>query len=398
MDVRNPIITSMLDGDLYKINMGSVVFHLFPRAIVEYTFFNRGKTEFPKGFAEALISQVNLLANVALTDDEAEWLKKIPYMRPTYVEWLKGYRMNPKEVTITQVNGYLCIKIRGPWYRTIYWEVKLMAIISELYFIMTGQTPDTEWEQRIENKGVLLQTEGCHWIDFGTRRRFSKAVQEAVCRQMRMLNGFLGTSNPYFAFKYKLTPNGTYAHECVMAMSALYGVRMADKMWRKSWSEHFEGDVGVSLTDTFTTDFFLRQFDKYDAHLYDGLRQDSGVPYDWADNKVLPFYSRMRINPIGKRLVFSDSLGVAPKNELMAGKNYNYVRIDHTYRKVAQPVGGIGTNFTNDVGVKPLNMVIKLTAADFGQGMVNVVKLSDDKGKHTGDANAIARALQEIGA
>lgn len=394
--MNHPIITSMIDDDLYKINMGSVVFHMFPRAIVEYTFFNRGKTQFPEGFDVALRLQIAMLSGVQLTDSEAEYLKKIPYMRPTYVEWLKGYRMDPREVTVIQEGGDLRIKIRGPWYRTIYWEVKLMAIISELYFIMTGQEPDTEWEQRIENKAVLLQTEGCHWIDFGTRRRFSKRIQEAVVRQMRMLNGFLGTSNPHFAHKYGVTAHGTYAHECIMAMSALYGVRMADKMWRKAWAEHFDGDVGVSLTDTFTTDFFLRQFEKYDAHLYDGLRQDSGVPYDWADNKVLPFYARMRINPIGKRLVFSDSLGVAPKDQLMAGKNFNYVAIDHKYRKVAQPVGGIGTNFTNDVGCRPLNMVIKLTSADFGFGPVNVVKLSDDDGKHTGDSAAILRATQEI--
>lgn len=388
----------MLDDDLYKINMGSVVFHMFPRAIVEYTFINRGKTEFPKGFAEALIAQINLLSQVALSDAEADWLKKIPYMRPTYVEWLRGYRMNPKEVTVTQVNGDLCIKIRGPWYRTIYWEVKLMAIISELYFRMTNQGPDSQWIERIAQKADLLSSEGCHWIDFGTRRRFSFIVQRQVVEIMKHREGFLGTSNPYFAFTNGVTPHGTYAHECIMAMSALFGVRMADKVWRKAWAEHFEGDVGVSLTDTFTTDFFLRQFDKYDAHLYDGLRQDSGVPYKWADEKVLPYYARMRINPIGKRLVFSDSLGVAPKDQVMAGKNYNYVAIDHKYRKVAQPVGGIGTNFTNDVGVKPLNMVIKLTGADFGQGMIPVVKLSDDEGKHTGNPEAIERALREIGA
>lgn len=396
MNVRNPIITSMLDDDLYKINMGSVVFHLFPRAIVEYTFINRGKTQFPEGFDVALRLQIAQLASLALTDAEAEWLKAIPYMRPTYVEWLKGYRLNPKEVTVIQDGGDLRIKIRGPWYRTIYWEVKLMAIISELYFLMTGQMPDTNWEQRIADKANLLSSEGCHWIDFGTRRRFSSVIQDSVVMIMKSREGFLGTSNPYLAFKYKVTPHGTYAHECIMAMSALYGVRMADKMWRKAWADHFDGDVGVSLTDTFTTDFFLKQFDKYDAHLYDGLRQDSGVPYKWADDKVLPFYARMRINPIGKRLVFSDSLGVAPKDQLMAGKNYNYVAIDHKYRKVAQPVGGIGTNFTNDVGVKPLNMVIKLTAADFGQGMIPVVKLSDDEGKHTGSPEAVERALREI--
>jgi nicotinate phosphoribosyltransferase len=168
-------------------------------------------------------------------------------------------------------------------------------------------------------------------------------------------------------------------------------------MWRKHWAEHFNGDVGVSLTDTFTTSFFLANFDKYDASLYDGLRQDSGDPYKWADEKVLPHYAKLRINPINKRLVFSDSLGVAPRDQVMAGKNVNYVALDHKYRKVAQPVGGIGTNFTNDVGVLPLNMVIKLTSVNFGNGCIDVVKLSDVIGKHTGTTAAIQRAREEIG-
>jgi nicotinate phosphoribosyltransferase len=54
---------------------------------------------------------------------------------------------------------------------------------------------------------------------------------------------------------------------------------------------------------------------------------------------------------------------------------------------------GIGTNFTNDVGLQPMNIVMKLTEAypEFGP-WTKVVKLSDEKGKYTGDANSIALA------
>lgn len=394
--ITRPIITSMLDDDWYKFTMGSVVFHNFPRAVVEYTFINRGKTQFPDGFAEELRYQVNLLDSLHLSFKEEAWMKTIPYMRPTYVEWVKGYTMDPNEVSITQEGGDLSIKIRGLWYRAIFWEVKLMAIISELYFRLTKQYPEDDWMATIARKADILESEKCHWIDFGTRRRYAFMVQEAVVRTMKSCKGFLGTSNPYLAFKYGVSPQGTYAHESIMAMSALYGVRMADIMWRKHWAEHFNGDVGVTLTDTFTSEFFFRNFSKYDACLYDGLRQDSGNPYKWAEERALARYAELRVNPIGKRLVFSDSLDVAPKDQVMVGKNCNYVAIDHKYRNVAQPVGGIGTKFTNDVGVNPLNMVIKLTAADFGQGMVNVVKLSDDDGKHTGNPDAIEAALKAI--
>jgi len=367
--------------------MGSVVFHLFPRAVVTYKFFNRGKTVFPKGFANALQYQIEALSKLALTPDEEDWMiEKIPYARPTYIEWLAGYRMNPDEVEITQdFDGFLHIIITGPWYRTIYWEVKLMAVISELYFRMTGQKMADDWQWRIVNKADQLSKMGCYWIDFGTRRRFSLAVQDEVVRVMANKNGFLGTSNIHLAHKYGLTPHGTYAHECLMAMSALYGVRMADKMWRKHWSDHYEGNVGVALTDTFTTDVFLRDFGTYDARLFDGCRQDSGDPIAWG-HKMLAHYKKLNIPATNKRMVFSDNLNVS-----------KYIGIHNTFQGLAQPVAGIGTNFTNDVGVKPLNMVIKLTSADFGQGVVDVVKLSDDAGKHTGNKFAIDMAKVELG-
>jgi nicotinate phosphoribosyltransferase len=386
MKIDEPVITSMLDDDLYKINMGNVVFHLFPRAIVTYQFINRGGTKFPKGFANALQYQIEALAKVKLKSDEADWLSDIPYIRPTYVEWLAGYRMNPNEVDISQDHeGQLHIKIEGPWYRTIYWEVKLLAIISELYFRMTGQKPTGEWKVKIYEKARSLLNGYCHWIDFGTRRRFSLEVQDKVVEMMKDYKGFLGSSNPYLSFKYGVTPQGTYAHECIMAMSALYGVRMADVMWRKHWSEHYEGNVGVALTDTFTTDVFLRNFGTYDARLFDGCRQDSGDPLEWGFN-MLTHYKKLGIATVNKRFVFSDNLNV-PKA----------VALNSQFSRVSQPIFGIGTNLTNDVGAKPLNMVIKLVAANFGHGEVNVVKLSDDKGKYTGNPEAIEMAKRELG-
>jgi nicotinate phosphoribosyltransferase len=202
---------------------------------------------------------------------------------------------------------------------------------------------------------------------------------------MSQCKGFLGTSNPHLAHQYGVTPHGTYAHESVMAMSALYGVRMANKMWMKHWSDHFEGNVGVALTDTFTTDKFLQDFGTYEARLFDGVRQDSGDPIAWGV-KMLEHYKKLGIQTTNKRFVFSDNLNVE-----------KYTVIHNKFEAFAQPIGGIGTHFTNDVGVKPLNMVIKMTEANFGNGWVNVVKLSDDAGKHTGHTEAVEMAKRELG-
>ena len=67
LELRDSILDSMLDDDLYKFNMGQVVFHDFPEAVVTYEFINRGKTEFPPGFADALKWQIEQMAKIALT-------------------------------------------------------------------------------------------------------------------------------------------------------------------------------------------------------------------------------------------------------------------------------------------------------------------------------------------
>lgn len=391
------IITSLLDDDLYKFLMGAVIFHNFPDVEVQYKFINRGGTKFPVGFAEKLNDQIYFLSQIGLTDDEEVNLKSKPFMRPTYVEWLKGFRMNPNEVVVTQQGGDLSITITGKWYKAIFWEVKLMAIISELYFRMTLIKPADDWFQRIEEKAEALnkyRESDCLWSDFGTRRRFSKNVQDAVVKVMAPYRGFIGTSNVALAMKYKVNPIGTSAHEVMMGMGGLFGVKGANRIWLKYWSDYFNGQVGIALTDTFTTDVFLRDFDGELARLWDGLRQDSGDPYEWA-NKVLNRYRELGIRTTHKKLVFSDALDVE-----------KYLGLVRMFHNSATIIGGIGTNFTNDVlseeqkaaGIKPLNMVIKLAQIRrVGGKWQNVVKLSDDKGKHTGVAETIAHVKNELG-
>lgn len=386
MNIDDPIIFSVLDTDFYKLTMGSVVFHQFPHAIVKYKFFNRGKTQFPERFSEHLQIQINSLAHLRMSLNEYMWLTTKTCLRPTYVDWLRNYNFHPNEVSITQdADGYLQIEILGPWYRTILWEVPLMAIICELYYRMTGQKMDTDWIDKIRNKAKALSNANCKWIDFGTRRRYSLEVQHAVVREMSEVKGFLGTSNPYLAFTYRVKPSGTYAHESVMAMSALYGAQVANGAWMKHWSDHFSGELGIALTDTFTTDVFLRVFDGYNARLFDGCRQDSGNPYEWG-NKMLNHYKMLGINTLSKTFVFSDNLNVD-----------KFIGLTEQFSPFVQVIGGIGTNFSNDVGVKPLNIVIKMARVDCGQGMIDVVKLSDDTGKYTGSNVAIDKVKAELG-
>lgn len=385
--IQEPIIRSLLDDDLYKFNMGSVVFHDFPNAKVSYKFILRSKVPFPKGFDTELMNQLEMLAKLEMTDAEADWMRaSISYQRPTYIEWLRHYRMDPSEVTVKQEGGNLEVTVRGYWYRTIFWEVKLMAIISELYFRMTNQPVTGQWKTKIYSKSCKLTNAGCHWMDFSTRRRHSYEVQDKVVEIMRDYKGFLGTSNPHLAMKWGVTPSGTYAHECIMAMAVLYGPVMADRMWRKHWAAHFNGNVGIALTDTFTSKVFYRDFDTYDARLFDGVRVDSGENYEQGIRAV-DHYRKLRIPSQEKRLVFSNGLDTD-----------TYIALDQYFRKFIQVGGGIGTHFANDIdGIKPLNMVIKLATADFGQGEKGAVKLSDDAGKYTGTYEDMVLVKQTLG-
>jgi nicotinate phosphoribosyltransferase len=84
--------------------------------------------------------------------------------------------------------------------------------------------------------------------------------------------------------------------------------------------------------------------------------------------------------------VFSDSLD-APKAASLA--NHFHGRLGTAF--------GIGTNLTNDIGHKPLNMVIKATAFRVKGRLVDVVKLSDDPDKSSGKPHVIAAARETLG-
>lgn len=367
--------------------MGQVVFHDFPEAKVTYEFKNRGGTPFPPGFADAVNWQIELMATLAMTPEEFLFIQTLPGIRKTYAEWLMSYRYDPGEVVATQNGDTLSILIDGDWFRTIYWEVPLMAIVSELYFKITGKIGDGLTLTRMVNKAKKMSDAGCLWADFGTRRRYSFETQDLLVGTHKNYKGFIGTSNVYLAMKHNVKPIGTSAHEMVMGISAKYGATLANRMWSKHWTEHYNGLNGIALTDTFTTDIFLRDWDSYYARLFDGVRQDSGSPVEWG-NKMIAHYRYLGVDLKSKKFVFSD--GLDPDT---------FIHLTDLFKENVQVIGGIGTNLTNDCGaqVKPLNIVIKMATADFGAGPVDVVKLSDNPGKHNGSETAIAKVKTELG-
>jgi nicotinate phosphoribosyltransferase len=400
LDPDRPVITSILDQDFYKITMGQVVFNQFSEAKVTYRFTNRGGTRFPPGFVDRLQKQINYMADLKMTDGEYEFLKGIRFLKPTYLEWLKNYQYNPDEVRIGYpLNlggmvpiGDVEITIHGSWFRVIFWEVVFMAIVSELNFRDKQFAPD--WKDRIAVKATKMQNAGVNWLDFGTRRRASYETQDAVVEIMKEFKGFRGTSNVHLAHKHGVKAQGTNAHEMPMAMQAKYGARMSNQMALDHWAREYGGDLGIMLPDTLTTKIFMDNLSRRDAKLYDGARQDSGNLVE-AANLYIDRLIKFDIDPMSKILVPSDSL----TDDLAIDFHREFEG------KVKGDTAGIGTFLSNDVlttvqkkqGIKPLNMVIKMADADFGYGKIPVVKLSDVKGKNTGEPDQVEHVKKELG-
>jgi nicotinate phosphoribosyltransferase len=372
------IINSLLETDLYKFTMWQTMLHRHPQTEAEYTFVCRNDSAYP--LAE-LLTEVNReldhLCSLSYGADELAYLGSLRYMKPDFIDFLRIFRFQRDFITAKAQGNALEIVARGPQVHVMGFEIYVLAIVNELYFRrFDGNVARSEGQRRLQEKisqlkafsGEPARAHPFEFFDFGVRRRFSGTWQREVVATLKseVPEYFKGTSNVLLAKEMGLVPIGTMAHEYLQTYQAL-GIRLRDfqRAALEDWVQEYRGDLGIALTDVVGMDAFLADFDLYFAKLFDGLRHDSGDPFEWGE-KALAHYAKLRIDPKTKRLVFSDGLDIPTALSL--------------YRHFADrvPVGfGIGTNLSNDVGYKPLNIVMKLTSAN-GQP---VAKLSDTPGK-----------------
>jgi len=388
------IIQSVLDTDLYKFTTSYAYSKLYPRAYGQFRFIDRGKTTYPQGFAEELKKELQEMSKLALTKDEASFLsRELPYLPPTYIDFVRGFRFDPEEVKVEQdAEGHLSIIAEGLLYRVTLWETPILALVSELYYKMLGAQPDMEYTERtIISKARKLAEHGITFSMFGMRRRFSAAIEDRVTELLKEhAAGYLcGTSNVYYAYKHGLRVSGTHPHEWIQFHGAMFGYKMANYMAMEDWINVYDGDLGTVLTDTYTTDVFMRNFSKKHAMLFTSLRHDSGDPLQFTE-KVIARYRELRVDPTIKYIIFSD--GLDPERAIEIA-NYCKGRIGASF--------GIGTNFSTDVGngVRPMNIVMKLWKCKRTEKerWNPCVKLSDVDGKHTGEPEEIELAQRTLG-
>lgn len=384
----SPVLHTLLDTDAYKLHMQQAVFHHYHDVHVAAEFRCRGD-DLLGIYADSIREQVDAMQHLALQDDEYHWLSGLPFFKADYLTWLRDFRYKPEQVTVTNDNGKLNIRLEGPWREVIMWEVPLLAVISELAH--RYRSPESGVEQAVaslENKLVAFSqlTEGLDMsrfrlMDFGTRRRFSREVQQAIVKRLQQEPWFVGTSNYDLARRLNLTPMGTQAHEWFQAHQQISpDLANSQRAALAAWLAEYPDQLGIALTDCITMDAFLRDFGPEFAERYQGLRHDSGDPVEWGE-KAIAHYEKLGIDPMSKVLVFSDNLDLAKAVDL--------------YRHFSSRVNlsfGIGTRLTCDIPqVKPLNIVIKLVECN-GKP---VAKLSDSPGKTICHDKAFVRALRK---
>jgi len=392
---NEPIVTSLLDTDLYKFTMKQVFLHQFPAAEGEYRFTCRNKPDKPLAPLKAAIEeQIDHLCALRFKPDELAYLRGLRFIKSDFVDYLELFQFRRRFITVEAVPGSndLRITARGPLVQVMLFEIFVLAIVSEVYFRQFDkEVLLAEGRRRLREKIAQLKTfipkAQLHhpflMFDFGTRRRAYRDWHEEVVTTLakEVPEVFRGTSNVDMARRHQLVPIGTMAHEYLQAHQA-FGYRLRDfqKMALENWVKEYRGDLGIALTDVVGMDAFLVDFDLYFAKLFDGLRHDSGDPMEWGE-RALAHYRALRINPNTKQLTFSDGLDIQRAIDL-------YWRFaDRT-----QVGFGIGTNLTNDLGVQPLNIVMKLVACNGHP----VAKLSDSPGKTLCDDETYIRYLRQV--
>ena len=370
----DPIVTSLLDTDLYKFNMNQVIFHKHTDLLGQYYFKCRNEgIVFTPEMVEEIKAQLDWLCSLKFRKDELDYLRSIRFIKNDYVEFLRLWRPIKDYVTIRLSDeGELEVIIDGPLFSAMQFEIHLLEIINEVYFrfnydySVLRKSAEDRLNQKI--KDIQDGKYTFSFAEFGARRRLSREWQDEVIRRfVTETDKCIGTSDVYFAMKYNTKPIGTYAHEFVQMYQGIDSIPLAytNHYAMQDWYDEYKGDNGTALTDTITTDLFLLDFNRSMVNNYNGVRHDSGDPYEWGE-KIIKHYKSYGVDPRTKLLLFSDSLDFDRAQEL-----YDY------FKDKTKTSFGIGTFVTNDTCAEPLNIVIKL---QYVNGRP-VAKISDSPGK-----------------
>lgn len=397
------IITSLLDLDFYKLTMAQLVWRRFADWPVAYGLTNRTsrKVRLAEMVSErSLRKELDKVQRLRFTAQELDWLRSSPHIRrglfcDDFLDFLGGLRLPPYDLRVA--DGQFVLGVKGRWSEAIFWETLMLSVVNELYNRELFRREDIssrmialDGEVRLRRKLLDLrrETPNVRFIEFGTRRRYSRDWQAEVLRLI-LRHGpemLIGTSNVDLARRFGLKPIGTFAHELYMVRAAAAGaddeaLRRSHNLVIQDWWQEYGEPLSIALTDTFGTEFFFRDFTPEQARDWRGLRQDSGDPFAFGE-RAISFYAALGIDPKTKTVVFSDGLDARA-----------IIALQKQFAGRIQVVFGWGTNLTNDCGYPPLSLVVKATEA-YGRP---TVKLSDNLAKAMGPPDEVERYKRVFG-
>jgi len=375
---QKPLITSLLDTDLYKLTMMQAFYHApeFSGVEAEWKFNCRNLTgngtDLTKILAE-IVRELHLVCELRFQEDDLAYLANFSFFKKSFLDYLRTFQLNREHIFARPLaDGDIDLRFRGPIVAICLFEIYALAIISELntFRIETGFDSEVGRARLLEKLKLLSDRSdlgGVKIADFSTRRRASKAWQYEMVETFHNSapQHLTGTSNLYLARQLDITPIGTMAHEWLQAWQGVVNLAEAQRAALNGWVREYRRALGIALTDNYNMAAFCRDFDAVLAESFNGLRHDSGDPFIWGEQAV-ELYSNYGIDPLTRTLIFSDSLDFP-----------RVIEIYEHFRGRVQMAFGIGTNLGNDVGIKALNIVIKMVSVN-GQP---VAKISDEPGK-----------------
>ena len=384
------IIESLLDTDFYKYTMGQYAWKYYTNVNVKYAFINRTDIELVEHIHLGdIIEELDQVRNLKLTLDELNYLNDLNIFSKEYLNFLATLKMPP--VYVSEKDRKLIIETEGKWSEAIFWETFILSIVNELYYRENRPIGYLgNFQDNLVPKIDKIIKNPFKFVEFGTRRRFSKAIQSTLIgilvNSLHDSKALLGTSNVFLAKTYNLKPMGTMAHELPMVLAGLhdenlYTLKHSHNKMLEQWYFLYGEELSIALTDTFGSDFFFEDFTKEKAEQWTGLRQDSGDPIEFG-KKAITFYKKQGINPKEKLIIFSDGLDI--------NKIY---QIEKALKGKIITAYGWGTNLTNDVGAEPISIVVKAIEAD-GRPLV---KLSDNIAKSLGKPKTIEKYKKAFG-
>lgn len=364
---------SILDNDLYKFTMGQYILHKFPNIYVKYKFvFRNPEILYNKvDMNDLLHKMVHSIKQAIESMNDKHNVDKLSFIesknntkmfKEDYINFLKHIEFKYDHIiNFKSDDKNISFEISGLWSNVVYYEVPILSSISSVIssYLMDYVDIDYRYAQLRE----VINKYNIKIADFGTRRRFDYTAHDHMIKTLG--DDLIGTSNVELALKYNLTPIGTMAHELFQASQAFVHPLDSQVFTLSEWSDEYDGDLGIALSDTLGFEKFKDDFSLKFSKQFDGIRQDSGNPYKIGD-EIIEHYIKLGINPKTKSYVCSD--GLNDINSIVNLHNHFKDKINISF--------GIGTFLTNKCKTPP-QVVIKM----FQCNDRPVAKISDNQNK-----------------